>query len=155
MRIARAEQLDLSIDEPEATEAELEAEADEQRILFLHLMAACRAVNRELTADTVAQRLDDIWAHEKIGHGVSSSVLRASLNANGGERNYFRIEWIIEYARRSPLVSEILLEIVGRGVAQKPLDEELHDLKELVRAEYPRQAERLLRKAAAPRARKR
>jgi hypothetical protein len=123
--------------------AELAADADSQALLFEHVLAACRAVARELTYDVCARELDRIWGDR--GRPVSGAVLRAALN--GTERNYFRLEWLIWFARQSEDVAQLAREIGGAGLPAKTPEQELEDLHEVLRNEYPRQADRLIRKA--------
>lgn len=133
------------LEDPEEAKREAEREADEQVLLFEHMLAACRAVARELTYDACATALDRIWGDR--GRPVSSAVLRAALNDSRG--NYFRLEWAIWFARQSEEVASVLAEIIGLGASSKPPDEELEDLKEVLLEEYPRQAQRLIRRARA------
>jgi hypothetical protein len=139
---AAAEQLGLAItaapDSPD--------EGDEQALLLEHLVAACRAVARELTYEACAKSLDAIWGER--GRPVSASVLRAGLS--GTERNYFRVEWAFWFARRSETVAEILLEVAGRARPKKKPEDELRDLKALIREELPKRATALIRKAELP-----
>lgn len=130
----------VGLDDP----AELAREADDQALLFEHLITACRAVSRLITVEVCARELDRIWGDR--GRPVSAAVLRAALN--GAERNYFRLEWAIWFARQSEEVAELLREIGGNGKPKKTPEEELEDLKSILRTEYPKQAEKLIRKAA-------
>lgn len=140
------------LEDQAAVEAERQRDADEQRVWFVKLLAACKAVTRERTIERCANELEAIWI-EHDGRTVSPAVLGAALKTSegAGSRNYFRIEWAYYFARFSEEVADLLLEAAGRGLPQKAPAEELEDLKEIVRAEYPKQADRLLRKAAAPR----
>lgn len=130
----------VGLDDP----AELARDADDQALVFEGLLAACRACARLLTVEVCARELDRIWGDR--GRPVSAAVLRAALN--GTERNYFRLEWAIWFARQSEDVAELLLEIVGQGKPKKTPEEELADLKKLVRDELShKRAEALIRKA--------
>jgi hypothetical protein len=125
--------------------ADIERDGDDQALLFEALVGACRAVARELGYDACAAALDAIWGER--GRPVSAAVMRAALN--GTERNYFRVEWAIWFARRSEHVADILLEIAGRGSRpRKTAEQELEDLKALLRDELShKRAEQLIRKA--------
>lgn len=125
---------------------ELEAVGDQHAVALEHLFAACKAIVRERTADEVARELDVIWGER--GRGVTAQVLRAALADSRG--NYFRLEWILYFAEESQEVRELLIAI-GRGDGPKDPREELEDLKELLRNEYPKQAEQLIRKGKARR----
>jgi hypothetical protein len=48
-------------------------------------------------------------------------------------------------------VADLVLEMGGAGRAEKKPEDELVDLKDALRREYPRQAESLIRKGKAPR----
>lgn len=124
-------------------QAEIDQEADDQALLFEHVVAACKAVTRELTLEVCATALDRIWGDR--GRPVSAAVLRAALNDSRG--NYFRVEWLIWFARQSEEVAQLAHEIAGAGLPQKKPEDELRDLKAVLREEYPRQAQRLIRKA--------
>lgn len=140
-----APQLSMVVDDPR----EIERDADEQGLLFERLLAACKAVARERTYDVVAAALDAIWGSDKRGRPVSSSVLRAALNDARG--NYFRLEWALWFARESEEVADLLLEIAGRGRPTKKPEDELADLQQVVRREYPNQAEKMIAKSKLPR----
>jgi hypothetical protein len=127
------------LDDPQ----DAEREGDDQALLFEHLIAACRAVARELTHEVCARELDKIWGDR--GRPVSAAVLRAALNDARG--NYFRAEWVIWFARQSEDVAQIAREIGGAGLPKKTPEQELEDLKNVLRSEYPKQAQRLIRKA--------
>ena len=132
----------VGLDDP----AEAARAGDEQALLYERLMVACRAVARELTFERCAAALDAIWGDR--GRPVSAAVLRAALS--GTERNYFRVEWAIWFARHSEDVADVLLEIAGRGKPKKTPEEELRDLKEIVRRELGATGNKLIRKAEAP-----
>jgi hypothetical protein len=131
--------------------AERAARREARAILRVKLMAAIRGVARELQISNCADELefDDQAFNEGRGKGVSPATLRSCLE--GTERNYFRLDWILWFAEQSEEIADLLCEVAGRGKPQKSPEEELADLKEIVRSEYPKQADRLLRKAAAPR----
>jgi hypothetical protein len=134
--------------EAQAEEA-AEAKRREQRgVLKQRLMAAIRDYARLRQQIICANELDKEDSVYGGGKGVSSAVLRSCLEATPG--NYFRLDWIFWFAEECEEVADVLLEVAGRGKPQKSPEEELADLKEIVRAEYPRQADKLIRKAAAP-----
>ena len=141
MRSIDVAQLSMAVDDPK----EREREADDQRLLAEHFFAACRSVVREgRTWDSIAKELDAIW--DPVGRGVSAGVLRATLAPNS-ERNYFRFEWAIWFARQSEECADLLAEIIGRGKPKKTPEQELQDLKDLLREELPKRAASLIRKA--------
>ncbi len=135
----------LSIVLPQ-TQAEREAEADRQSALRDEMMLACRAVARELTYDVCARELDAVWGPK--GRAVSASALRSALH--DVERNNFRFEWILWFATQSEDVADLLAEISGRGKPKKKPEDELRDLKALIREELPKRATALIRKAESP-----
>lgn len=152
MAVAKA-QLPIDLPKTQAQAAAEAAEADERRdqraVLRVKLMAALRACAagqiamcaREVTRDAEAFGTD---RDEDTGKGVSESLLAACLR--GSNRNYFRLDWLLWFAEESEEVREVLLEIVGRGKGMKDPKDELRDLKEVLRNEYPKQAERLIKK---------
>lgn len=129
----------------QAEEAERDAErdADDQHLLFTQLIAACKRVARELTYGFCADELQRIWGQH--GRHVTSAGLRACCE--GVERNYFRIEWAMWFARQSEEVAQIVREMGGAPAPKKTPQQELDDLKNTLREEYPRQAQKLIRKA--------
>ena len=141
--VARAEQLGLSIAEPVAQD-----DADDQALMFEHIVAACRAVARDLTIEVCAKSLDAIWGDR--GRPVSASVLRAGLNPSNADYKHFRLEWVIWFSHHSEHVRELLAELAGRGKPKKTADEELRDLKALLKEELPKRADAIIRKAATP-----
>jgi hypothetical protein len=145
--LARAQVAIEGLDDARAVAKAKADDADAQGVLLEQLLAACRAVARELTYDRCAAELDAVWGER--GRTVSAAVLRAALT--GTERNYFRVEWLFWFAQQSPDVATLVLEIAGRGLPKKKPEDELRDLQSEVRAEFPKQAERLIRKAASPR----
>lgn len=134
--------------DPHAAAREKEERDEADHDLFYRLMAAFRAVTRDLTNDRAANELAAMWAPH--GRDVSPATLRATL-APGNERNYFRVEWIIWFARQSEDVAHLLMEIAGHGLPRKSTVDELEDLRAIVRREYPRQADKHLREASSPR----
>jgi hypothetical protein len=144
MRQTGGPQLAMVVDDPAVVERERQRELDDERLLFERLMKACREVCRELGYDRCAAELDAIWS--PLGRHVSAGVLRQTLAPNT-ERNYFRLEWIIWFARQSEEVADLVLEVIGRGRPKKKPEDELRDLKELIRAELPKRAAALIRKA--------
>ncbi len=139
-----APQLEMPVDDPAELEKERQREVDEQHLVLGRFFAACREVVRETSWDHVANQLEAIWG--PLGRHVSSGVLKLTLSASNGERNYFRWEWSIWFARNSEACADLLAEIIGRGRPKKDPADELRDLKDVIRNEYPKQAERLIRK---------
>ena len=134
-------QLAIAAVQEDDRQRELEEIGDAHAVRLEQLFAACKRVVREMTADAVASELDTIWANR--GRPVSPQVLRASLADSRG--NYFRAEWLLYFAEQSPEVRELLIAI-GRGDGPKDPKDELTDLHDVLRSEYPRQAEALIRK---------
>lgn len=130
-------------------EREIEDEIDAGYIWREQLWAAMRqlAANYISTSglkgyDAVAAELDRRWG--KKGRPVSASVLRAALNDT--ERNNFRLEWADWFAARDPDIADLL----ARRVKPEKTDRRmLDDYRATVREEFPRQADRLERKARA------
>lgn len=118
-------------------------ESDEHHLIFETAIVAMRELARELTYQVCAAKLDAIWGSK--GRPVSASVLRAALE--GTERNYFRFEWCIWFARHSEDVALYMREIGGAALPVKTPEQELNDLKATIREEYPKQAVKLIRKA--------
>lgn len=143
MPVTRGQLAIGGLEDPEELAKDREREADDQALLFEHVLAACRAVARDLTYDACARELDRIWGER--GRPVSAAVLRAALNDARG--NYFRLEWLIWFARQSEDVAQLAREIGGAGLPKKTPEQELEDLKNVLRSEYPKQAQRLIRKA--------
>ncbi len=139
----RPQQLAISLP---PTEAEIDAEADRQTSLRDDVVMACRGVARELTYETCANALDAIWARH--GRGVSASALRSALTDT--ERNHFRFEWVIWFAAQSEHVADLLNEIAGKGRPKKKPEDELRDLKELMRRRLGDVAKEIIRKAETP-----
>ncbi len=141
-------QTEMAVEDPEAAKRERERKTEDRRELFERFFRACREVCRELGYDTVANELERDWGD--LGRHVSSGVLKQTLAPNG-DRNYFRWEWCTYFAEQSEEASDVLLEIGGRGKPKKTPEEELRDLKELMRRELGATANKLIRKAEAPR----
>jgi len=141
----------MDVEDPAEVARDLERKIDDRRELLDRFFKACREVCREHTYETAATELEREWGD--LGRHVSSGILKMSL-APGNERNYFRWEWCMWFAEQSEDVSDLLCEIAGRGMPKKPPEEELEDLKSIVRVHYPKDAEKHLRKAATPRRRR-
>lgn len=146
MKVALA-QVEMNVEDPRAAERERERDAEAQQDLLSRLLRAMREVCREHGYEHCANALDAIWA--PLGRGVSSSSLKMTL-APGNERNYVRIEWAIWFAQQSEEVADLVAEMAGRGKPKKKPEDELRDLQAIVRAEMPKQADRIIRKAATP-----
>lgn len=133
------------------TQAQAEAEAAEKAerreargVLRHRLMAALRQHAREYQINAAASELDQDDATFGGGKGVSASTLRSCLE--GTERNYFRLDWLFWFAEESEEIADIVMEIAGRGKPVKKPEDELRDLKEALRQEFPKQADKLIRK---------
>ncbi len=141
LNLARTDELDLE------TETEREIETDRQVALRNEIMVACRGVVRELGGyDQCAAALSHVWGGQ--GRSVTAPALRATLN--DVERNYFRFEWIIWFATQSERVRDLMNEIGGTGKPKKTPEEELADLKRVMRKKLGSVAEELIRKAESP-----
>lgn len=140
-------QLAMEVDDPDEAKREKEREIEGEQELFARFFKACRELCRELTYERVANELDDRWA--PLGRTVSPSTLKVTL-APGNERNYFRWEWSIWFSRNSEACADVLAEIAGTGMPKKEAEDELHDLQNIVRVHYPKDAEKHIRKAATP-----
>ena len=136
-------QLEMEVDDPVQAAKERARERDQQALLFERLLTACRAVSHELTAEHCAKELDAIWGDR--GRPVSAAVLRAALADSRG--NYFRAEWLIWFAQQSEAVADLLLEAGGRGKPKKKPEDELRDLKALMRRKLGTVANELIHKA--------
>ncbi len=127
------------------TDAERDAEAERQISMRIELMGAIRAVVREMGGnDEAAKKLDSIWGRDDVGRGVSGSTFKACLGDT--ERNYFRLEWVIEMAARSEVVGDLLRRIAD-GRSEIPLADQLQNMHEIVRKKYPEDAADIIRKA--------
>lgn len=126
-----------------AEPAELQAARDRRKLLREQLMAACRQVALTLGYDRCAAELDAEWGPE--GRTVAATFLRAALNDEG--RSNFRMEWLPWFSEQSEVVADLVLEMGGRGKPKKTPEEELRDLKELMRRELGATANKLIRKA--------
>lgn len=92
--------------------------------------------------DAAAAELDRRWGPK--GRPVSASALRSALN--DVERNNFRLEWGDWFAARSPEIADLM----ARRVKPIKTDAELlRDLEAELRAEMPRRADAVIRKARA------
>lgn len=88
-----------------------------------------------------AYRLNQVWEDE--GRPVTEGVLKASLS-NNCERNNFRLEWAYWFADQDQDIAALL----ARKVKPTKTEAELRaDLEAEIREEYPKQAEKLIRKA--------
>lgn len=144
--MSAARQLSISsvvVEVPKTPEEQI-AEQDRQILLRVEIMAACRAVVRDLGGnDAAAALLDKTWGRDDVGRGVSGSTFKSCVNDTG---NYFRLEWIFELANHSETIRNLLHDAAdGRGA--KPEGEELRDLQEIVRKKLPEDAEAMIRKA--------
>lgn len=131
MKAIAAVQTEMPVDDPR----EKERDAEGQHDLMYRFYAACREVCREMTYEKAANALDVIWS--PLGRAVSSSSLKMTL-APGNERNYYRWEWCVWFARQSEECADVLAEIAGRGKPKKTPEDELRDLQNIVRTHYPK-----------------
>lgn len=136
-------------EEAAAEAADCAMRRDRRGVLRARAMAAIGRLARERQFAVCAEELD---ADDKAfggGKGVGASTLRACVE--GTERNYFRLDWLFWFLEESDELASVLMEAIG--LPQKDPKEELQDLRDIVRAELPKQAERMIRKAAEPRRR--
>lgn len=92
--------------------------------------------------DACAAALDKRWGEK--GRPVSASVLSAALKDS--ERNNFRAEWLDWFAARDGEIAEL----VARRVPPDKTDGDQYlDLCDELREEYPKQADRIIRRARA------
>lgn len=131
-------------EEAEAEASEVAARRETRGILRARLMAAIRAFARERQIGSCAAELDQDDAVFGGGKGVSASTLRSCLEST--ERNYFRLDWLLWFAEESEEIADLVMEVAGRGKPVKKPEDELRDLKEALRQEFPKQADRLIRK---------
>lgn len=93
--------------------------------------------------DACAYRLSKIWEPE--GRGVGSGVLRASLSKDC-ERNNFRLEWAFWFADQDQDIAALL----ARKLKPTKTDrQEREDLETELRDEFPKQAEKVIKRARA------
>lgn len=102
-----------------------------------------------IDADAAVFRGDKEGGDSTGNKGVSASLFRSCLESS--ERNYFRLDWLFWFIDESEDVRSVLIEAIG--LPEKDPKEELQDLRDLVRSEMPKQADRIIRKAAEPRRR--
>lgn len=141
-----AVQTEMDVADPAELAREREREVEDQQELLQRFFKACREVVREWGGyDKVAAELDEIWA--PIGRSVAGSTLKVTLAA-GNERNYFRFEWAIWFARNDEDCADLLAEIIGKGKPKKAPQDELRDLHAELRTRYPKDADKIIRKAA-------
>ncbi len=106
--------------------------------------AIMRAIAKELTYETCANELDAMFSRH--GRPVSPSVLRAALNDI--ERNHFRFEWAIWFARKHKEMGDKFCEIGGHAKAKRTEGEINTAFRELVRSKLSLvEAEKLIRQA--------
>ncbi len=141
-------QLAMDVEDPVAAERDRVRKTEERQEQLSRFFRLCREVCREHTYEQVATELERDWGD--LGRHVSAGILKMSL-APGNERNYFRWEWGGWFCEANVQIADLYLEIAGRGLPVKKPEDELRDLHEAIRNEYPKQAERLIRKGKAPR----
>jgi len=156
-------QLEMVVDDPAQAERDrVQAErarardAADQKTVFDALLAACRDVAITVGYNNAANELDAIWS--KQGRPVSASFLNATLNPDTREdappsRSYFRLEWIVWFAKQSAEVRDLLVAI-GFDTPKDP-SEELDDVYDVMREQLGKMAEPLIRQAKARRRRRR
>lgn len=131
------------------TEVEEQAEIEAGKLWRAALWSAMRTFalgyigpNGLKGYDACAAALDKRWGEE--GRPVSASVLNAALKDS--ERNNFRLEWADWFAARSPEIAELL----GRRVKPEKTDRQMYDdLCAEIREEFPKQADKIIRRARA------
>lgn len=145
--------------EVEAERKMAEASRERRAELRLKLLNAIRRHAREVTNNVCADEVDEDAAvfrgdRERGGDGtgnkgVSSALFRSCLESS--ERNYFRLDWLFWFIDESEDVRAALQDAIG--LPEKDPREELQDLREQVRIEMPKQADRIIRTAAQPKRR--
>lgn len=143
--VAVAKQISIGGLETE-TDDELEIEAGyvwrEQLWSAMRSFVAGYIAGGQKGYDAAAAALDKRWGSR--GRSVSASTLRAALADS--ERNYFRAEWLDWFAARDTDIANL----VARRVKPTKTEAELRaDLEAEIREEYPKQAEKLIRRARA------
>lgn len=139
MKTGQLKIAEVALDE---REKELDAMGGEHAIRLEELFAACNKVVRAMTAEGAADELARMW--EKRGRPVTAGVLKNALADSRG--NYFRLEWILYFAAMSSEVRELLIAI-GRDDSPKEPREELADLQDDLREQFPKQADAMIRRA--------
>lgn len=144
--VAAPKQLGIGgLEDPAEELAEIEAGYVWREALWSAMrafVAGYVTANGQKGYEACAAALDRRWGER--GRPVSASLLRAALNDT--ERNYFRAEWLDWFAARSPEIADLM----ARRVKPIKTDAELlRDLEAEVRAEMPRRADALIRKARA------
>jgi hypothetical protein len=137
------------------TQAERDAEdADkaarrEARALRRHrLMSAIRTFARGQTEQLAAELSEDLEAFgvDSGKQGISGTLLRACMT--GGERNYFRLDFLFLLLEESPEVAEIMVEACGYIQPQKTPEQYAKDLeKQFFKKLSPAEAEKAIRAA--------
>lgn len=144
--VALAKQISIGGLETE-TDDELEIEAgyvwrEQLWSAMRSFVAGYVTVTGQKGYDAAAAELDKRWGSK--GRPVSASVLRAALH--DVERNNFRAEWLDWFAARDTDIANL----VARRVKPTKTEAELRaDLEAEIREEYPKQAEKLIRRARA------
>lgn len=147
MRRAQPVQTTMAVEEPSAAAKKRDDEIAEQRAIFAAFVAACRVCVRDAGGyDPVTAQLEAIWG--ELGRHVSAGVLKSTLSEGEQNRNYFRFEWAIWFARQSEDCAALLGKIIDKPA--KTPEEELRDLKALMRRKLGTVAEELIRKAESP-----
>lgn len=144
LKLHSANQLDLE------TENERVDEVDFEHEMFDEFFKAVRRAVRALGGyEECAVALERIWGSK--GRHVTEALLRSTLSEDvEAKRNYFRFEWSLWFALHSEDVREVFAVVSGRGKPTKKPEDELRDLKQELRDQFPKQAEKLIRKAATP-----
>lgn len=136
--------------ERDAEDAEKAARREARNILRHRLMAAIRTFAKGQTDAIAAELSDDVdvFGADAGKNGVSGSLLRACMT--GGERNYFRLDWIFYLLEESDDVAAVMLEACGHGKPQKTPEQYAKDLEDTLREELSQnRADRAIRKARA------
>ncbi len=140
----------MDVEDPAEQALALEQKIEDRREQLQRFFKLCREVCRLLSYEHVATELEREWGD--LGRHVSAGVLKNTL-APETKGNYFRWEWAMWFAEQSEDIADLFCEIAGRGMPTKDPKDELHDLKDIIRAHYPREADKHFRKAATPKRR--
>ena len=142
-----AKQVELGgLEDPAEDEAEIEAGYiwREQLWSAMRSFVAGYIAGGQKGYDAAAAALDKRWGAKGKDRPVSASMLRAALHDS--ERNNFRAEWLDWFAARDRDIADLM----ARRVKPVKTEAELRaDLEAEIREEYPKQAEKLIRKARA------
>lgn len=116
--------------EADAEAAEKAARREARSILRHRLMSAIRTFAKGQSEQLASELSEDleVFGVDSGKNGVSGTLLRACMT--GGERNYFRLDFIFLLLEESPEVADIMIEACGYGQPQKSHEQYSKDLEE-------------------------